>query len=347
VDELGLLGKLGWTDDGLVLIEPSVGLLRVRRLRFDPGAVRQRQLVHGIADTASLSPCADAEYERRAVASTDEDVLRPRGTVDEVPGAQPSLFAFDQEQALTGQYEEVLLGIFSVVQRARLAGTQDAHAEADLVEACVLGLEHGVEAATVSLEPRHVARVDDKPTLSGRTYTGLYPLKECLGNHPLQFIRGLPGRASSEWRWPGQVFTNVPRRKRLCSPAVAVRVERVDFVSFLTTDIARAKRFYTELLGLEIESEGEHDIEFRAGQVTLDIFDPSSIGQPFAPSPAGLSLRVPDVAAARTELEARGVEFDGDTLDTGVCHMASFRDPDGNALMLHRRYAPYEDGRQP
>ena len=76
-------------------------------------------------------------------------------------------------------------------------------------------------------------------------------------------------------------------------------MERVDFVSFLTTDLVRAKRFYTELLGLEVESEGEHDIELRAGQVTLDIFDPSSIGQPFAPSPAGLSLRVPDVLAAQ------------------------------------------------
>lgn len=143
------------------------------------------------------------------------------------------------------------------------------------------------------------------------------------------------------------MMRNVPRRKRLFCPVLAVHVEQVDFVSFLTTDIARAKRFYTELLGLEVESEGEHDIELRAGQVTLDIFDPSSIGQPFAPSPAGLSLRVPDVFAARAELEARGVEFEGDTLDTGVCHMASFRDPDGNALMLHRRYAPYEDGREP
>ena len=64
-------------------------------------------------------------------------------------------------------------------------------------------------------------------------------------------------------------------------------------------------------------------------------------------SPAGLSLRVPDVLAARAELEARGVEFDSDTVDTGACHMASFRDPDGNVLILHRRYAPHEDGREP
>jgi catechol 2,3-dioxygenase-like lactoylglutathione lyase family enzyme len=123
-----------------------------------------------------------------------------------------------------------------------------------------------------------------------------------------------------------------------------VKVERVDFVSFLTQDIARAKRFYAETLGLEIETEGEADMEFRAGQVTLDIFDPSSIGQPFAPSPAGLALRVADVAAARAELESKGVAFDGETLDTGVCHMAHFRDPDGNALMLHRRYAPLPNG---
>ena len=115
-------------------------------------------------------------------------------------------------------------------------------------------------------------------------------------------------------------------------------VERTDFVSVFTQDIRRAKRFYGETLGLEIETEGESDTEFRCGQVTLDVFDPSSIGQPFAPSPAGLALRVPDVDAARAELEAKGVEFDGETVQTGVCRMAFFKDPDGNALMLHRRF---------
>jgi catechol 2,3-dioxygenase-like lactoylglutathione lyase family enzyme len=126
-----------------------------------------------------------------------------------------------------------------------------------------------------------------------------------------------------------------------------MEVERVDFVSFLTQDIPRAKRFYAETLGLEIETESDDDMEFRAGQVTLDIFNPASIGRPFAPSLGGLALRVADVAAARAELEAKGVEFDGETRDSGVCHMAFFHDPDGNALMLHRRYAPFPDGRQP
>jgi len=117
-----------------------------------------------------------------------------------------------------------------------------------------------------------------------------------------------------------------------------MRVERVDFVSVLTQDISRAKHFYAGVLELEIETEGESDLELRCGQVTLDVFDPSSIGQPFAPSPAGLALRVADVDAARAELEAKGVQFDGVTIETSVCRQAWFKDPDGNALMLHRRF---------
>jgi catechol 2,3-dioxygenase-like lactoylglutathione lyase family enzyme len=117
-----------------------------------------------------------------------------------------------------------------------------------------------------------------------------------------------------------------------------MQVERVDFVSFLTQDLQRAKRFYTDALGLEVETEGDSDMELRCGQVTLDIFDHSSIGQPFAPSPAGLALRVEDVDAARAELEEKGVPFDGETIVTSVCKQAWFKDPDGNSLMLHRRF---------
>ena len=119
-------------------------------------------------------------------------------------------------------------------------------------------------------------------------------------------------------------------------------VEQVDFVSVLTQDISRAKQFYGETLGLPIETEGENDMEFKLGQVTLDVFNPASTGQEFAPSPAGIAIRVSDVAATRTELEAKGVQFDGAIVDTGVCHFAFFKDPDGNQLMLHRRYAPHE-----
>ena len=126
-----------------------------------------------------------------------------------------------------------------------------------------------------------------------------------------------------------------------------MQVEKVDFVSFLTQDIPRAKQFYSEVLGLEIESQGESDLEFSLGQVTLDVFDPSTVDQPFAPSPAGIAIRVPDVAAARAELEAKGVEFAGGIAHTSVCDMTFFKDPDGNALILHRRFAPFPDGRVP
>jgi predicted enzyme related to lactoylglutathione lyase len=126
-----------------------------------------------------------------------------------------------------------------------------------------------------------------------------------------------------------------------------MEVEKVDFVSVLTEDIPRAKKFYGETLGLPIETESENDMEFRLGQVTLDVFNPASIGQEFAPSPAGIAIRVPDVATARADLEAKGVQFNGEIVDTGVCHFAFFKDPDGNALMLHRRYAPFDDGRLP
>jgi catechol 2,3-dioxygenase-like lactoylglutathione lyase family enzyme len=117
-------------------------------------------------------------------------------------------------------------------------------------------------------------------------------------------------------------------------------VEHVDFVAFLTQDMARARAFYVDTLGFAVETESESDMELTMGQVTLDIFDPASQGQPFAPTLGGVALRVPDVHEARRSLEAKGVQFDGDVIDTGVCHFAFFKDPDGNQLMLHRRYAP-------
>ena len=115
-------------------------------------------------------------------------------------------------------------------------------------------------------------------------------------------------------------------------------VEHVDFVSVPDPGHPPGEAFYSEILGLEIETEGEDDMEFRAGQVTLDIFNPASQGQPFAPNLGGMALRVPNVDAARAELEAKGVEFDGETQKTSVCRMAFFHDPDGNLLMLHRRF---------
>ena len=123
-----------------------------------------------------------------------------------------------------------------------------------------------------------------------------------------------------------------------------ITVERTDFVSVPVTDMERSKQFYGETLGLPLVSGDDAWPEYQLGEnVSLYLIDPTNVGQAFtAPHSSAIALRVPDVAAARAELESAGVVFDGDTFDTGVCHMGFFRDPDGNALMLHRRYAPVE-----
>jgi catechol 2,3-dioxygenase-like lactoylglutathione lyase family enzyme len=121
-------------------------------------------------------------------------------------------------------------------------------------------------------------------------------------------------------------------------------VERTDFISVPVTDLERSTRFYEETLGLpKIGAVGWP--EFQLGEnISLYLIDPSNIGLRFeGPHMTHIALRVADVAETRSELEAKGVAFEGETLDTGVCHMAFFKDPDGNALMLHRRYAPPHD----
>jgi len=119
-----------------------------------------------------------------------------------------------------------------------------------------------------------------------------------------------------------------------------IHVEHVDFISIPTRDAERSRAFYVDTLGLPLERTMPSGFEVRAGQVTLDIWAPEQMGLPFNANPNAFGMRVDDVPAARAELEAAGVEFEGDIMDTTVCHMAFFRDPDGNALMLHHRYAP-------
>ena len=126
-------------------------------------------------------------------------------------------------------------------------------------------------------------------------------------------------------------------------------VSGVDFVSLPTRDLERSVAFYEQTLGLERSAyrpERNH-AEFETGTVTLNVLDPERMGiGSFTPNANVIALHVDDVEEARATLTARGVTFVGETLDTGVCHMAFFADPDGNALMLHHRYAPRESGGQ-
>jgi predicted enzyme related to lactoylglutathione lyase len=115
-----------------------------------------------------------------------------------------------------------------------------------------------------------------------------------------------------------------------------------DFISVATTDIDSAVRFYGEVLGLERSKQwGEMPaVEFERGNLTIAVMQSDAFGLEFQANNHPIELQVEDVEAARRELESRGVEFEADTLDSGVCHQAFFQDPDGNALAIHHRYAP-------
>ena len=119
-------------------------------------------------------------------------------------------------------------------------------------------------------------------------------------------------------------------------------VTGVDFVAVPVTDYDAAARFYGGVLGLPfVKRWGELPAgEFQAGNLTLAVLQPDAFGQEFRSNTAWIALQVDDVAAAREALEAQGVAFQHATIDSGVCHMASFADPDGNPLILHHRYAP-------
>jgi predicted enzyme related to lactoylglutathione lyase len=125
-----------------------------------------------------------------------------------------------------------------------------------------------------------------------------------------------------------------------------MEIEKVDTVGVPSRDGKRSRQFYVETLGLRPDERSWN--EFWIGETCFAIWYPEQFGGEFAPQKNSIALlRVEDVEAARAELEAKGVEFVGETLDTGVCHMASFVDPDGNQLTLHRRYAAYSDGSTP
>jgi catechol 2,3-dioxygenase-like lactoylglutathione lyase family enzyme len=121
-----------------------------------------------------------------------------------------------------------------------------------------------------------------------------------------------------------------------------MNVTGTDFICMPTQDFERASAFYGETLGLPFGKRwGDMPAaEYETGSLTIAVMQTDAFGIDFAPHSLPVALHVDDVAAARTELEAKGVAFGADTMDSGVCHMAYFRDPDGNALMLHHRYAP-------
>ncbi|MEA2264951.1 MAG: hypothetical protein QOE27_534 [Solirubrobacteraceae bacterium] len=128
----------------------------------------------------------------------------------------------------------------------------------------------------------------------------------------------------------------------MTATATTTPITGVDFAIVPTKDFAAATEFYGTVLGLPCSARyGQRPgAEFETGNLTLAVIESEAMGLTYRPNTNAIALRVDDVPTARAELESRGVTFGADTLDTSVCHMAFFTDPDGNPLMLHHRYAP-------
>jgi predicted enzyme related to lactoylglutathione lyase len=116
-----------------------------------------------------------------------------------------------------------------------------------------------------------------------------------------------------------------------------MRVEHVDFITIPSRDVSRAMVFYTDVLGLPVSEVSDEEVE--TPNVTLSFWNPEDQGEEFFANSAGFALRVAEVETAVDEVRAAGGEIMG-TVDTGVCHMGFVKDPDGNTVILHRRYAP-------
>ena len=118
-------------------------------------------------------------------------------------------------------------------------------------------------------------------------------------------------------------------------------VTGTDFVAIPTQDIERSVAFYRDVLGLEQSKQwgSMPAYEFETGNLTLALMQTDAFGVEFSPNATPIALHVDDFEVAKAELESRGVEFQGDTIDSGVCYQAIFTDPDGNALDIHHRYA--------
>jgi catechol 2,3-dioxygenase-like lactoylglutathione lyase family enzyme len=121
-----------------------------------------------------------------------------------------------------------------------------------------------------------------------------------------------------------------------------MNITKTDFVFLPITSWQKAEDFYSGVLGLECSKRYDNDLggEFETGSLTIQVVDMGKLGREVRPSTGAIALHVDDVEEARSELESKGVEFQGETMDSGVCYQAYFADPDGNALILHHRYAP-------
>ena len=129
-----------------------------------------------------------------------------------------------------------------------------------------------------------------------------------------------------------------------------IAVEKVDFLGVPVLTNEAGDPWFGETLGVWERNprSSERWVEYEAPNVTIALVPDAYTPGEHRPLPfASFSIRVDDVAAERERREGAGVEFGGATFDSGVCHGAIFTGLDGNSMVLHRRYAPFADGRPP
>jgi predicted enzyme related to lactoylglutathione lyase len=114
-------------------------------------------------------------------------------------------------------------------------------------------------------------------------------------------------------------------------------IKEVAFVAIAVSDKERARKFYQDTLELKPSTTALDGawVEYEIGPVTIGVgchpaWQPSRDGTTVA-------FEVDDLDAAIQKLSERGVTFDISKMETPVCWMAQFRDPDGNKLVIHKR----------
>src|SRR5882672_4481915 len=159
-----------------------VRLGRVCRLTLDAGTVACREVGNRVDDAAAdpTAAAADGDHDRRLVACPDDDVLGATGAMEEIPGRQPALLPFDDQQALTGQHEKALLGVLPVVHAGRLAGLENADVDPQLRESA-LAVEGAVGTERAFVAPTRLASVHDEPPFAVDNETVLAHPQRGLG----------------------------------------------------------------------------------------------------------------------------------------------------------------------
>jgi len=182
------------------------------------------------------------------------------------------------------------------------------------------------------------------PQISKRLHVSLDAVKFHVANAVEKL--GLRNRTALK-HWSGAPIDGALKKGHAMTTVAAPSstIGSVGQISRMVRDIPRAVEWYRDVLGLPESEVTEGELE--TPNVTLSFWEPKREDLPFVDNEAGFAVRVADVADARAELEAMGVEFIAETWDSGVCHFAAFRDPDGNTVILHRRYASKAPRRRP